>query len=299
MNNRTIVGLGTVVVDQQMILTDFPAENQKERAASFRQQIGGPVPTALVLLQRLGNSTHFIGRWGADANGEAIESDFSAENIRWCESCRHSDQVTGTAHVWTSVRTGSRTIVANPASWDGFELSTAQRRQLNDCDLLHLDGNGGDVAVQAAEIVRSNGGRVTLDAGAPKEATAKLIPLSDVVSFPERFAQQFFDDRDVCRAGAEILKRGAATAVCTQGENGAIVFEAEGETHVPAFPVKVTDTTGAGDVFCGGMIAGLCADRSLFEAVQFGAAAAALKCCSFGNRDALPTIEEIRLMLEG
>ena len=49
------------------------------------------------------------------------------------------------------------------------------------------------------------------------------------------------------------------------GERGSLVCEATtgALTHVPAFPVRVVDTTGAGDAYCGGFVAGLAAGHPL------------------------------------
>ena len=291
--SQLIVGIGSTVVDQQMFLGRIPQENEKERATSLRQQIGGPVPTALVMLKRFGFDCHLISPWGADSNGAEIEADLRREGLSMSESCRAPDRATGTAHVWTSTENGSRTIVAAQSSWNGLQLSANDVRCLRECKLLHLDGTGGDVAVEAARYAQSAGSLITVDAGSPKEATSQLIPLADVFSFPERFAAQFFGDADIESAGHQILQLGAKAAVCTQGEHGATIFQSDESSRVPAFPVETIDSTGAGDVFCGALIAGLLQEYDLSAAVKFGAAAAALKCKSVGNRDSLPSMEMV------
>ena len=294
---QSIVGLGAVVVDHQMMLDQIPAENEKERAHQYREQIGGPVPTALVVLRRLGFSCRLLSAWGTDTGGLAIENDLANEGVAWGNSCRSSQRTTAVAHVWTSTVSGSRTIVAGPVRWSDFELSENDCYHLSNCDLLHLDGHGGTVAVEAARLVAENGGRVTVDAGAPKSATEELIPLADVFSFPERFAEQFFGEADIERAGAAVLKRGAKAAVCTRGEKGAVLFEPQGVTRIPAFSVSTADSTGAGDVFCGGMVAGLLQGLALPDAARTGAAAAAVKCRRVGNRSPLPSWDELNMML--
>src|SRR6202162_2623400 len=51
------------------------------------------------------------------------------------------------------------------------------------------------------------------------------------------------------------------------GERGSLVCDAESGVliHTPAHPVKMVDTTGAGDGYCGGFVAGLAAGRPLAE----------------------------------
>ncbi len=195
--------------------------------------------------------------------------------------------------MWTSNKTGSRTIVARQSDWSDVSLSFDDRQRLQKATVLHLDGTGDRLAVEAAQIVKSAGGRVFLDAGSPKKATRDLIALADVVSFPERFSRQFFDDTNVEVAASKILQLGAGAAICTQGEVGAVVFTNGSITRIPAFVVDPIDSTGAGDVFCGGVIAGMLDGRAFEDAVRFGSAAAALKCEAIGNRDALPTKDRI------
>jgi sugar/nucleoside kinase (ribokinase family) len=60
------------------------------------------------------------------------------------------------------------------------------------------------------------------------------------------------------------------------GEKGSLVCEASTGrlTEVPALPVNVVDTTGAGDAYCGGFVAGLLAGRMLVECAAMGTASA-------------------------
>ena len=298
MRGASVVGLGSIVVDQQMFVERFPIENQKEHSTHSRQQIGGPVPTALVLLSRFGANCYLIAPWGDDLHGREIESDLNNEGVRFSNSCKSAGQRTGTAHVWISNDSGNRTIVAHQCHWDDVALSSDDMAALRDCRILHLDGTGGQLAVQAAQIVRRNGGRVFVDAGSPKVATAQLIELADVFSFPERFAKQFFGIDDVRRAGQKVLEMGARATICTQGERGAIVFDSDVMTRIPAVEVVTVDSTGAGDVFCGGVLAGLLQGHDLHQASKFGAAAAAFKCQHVGNRDGLPEFNDLIKSLE-
>lgn len=300
MNSQAIqiVGMGTIVVDEQMFVDDIPSEDSKEKATSRRQQIGGPVPTALVLLQRFGHACHLISPWGDDFNGAGIEHDLRSEGLSFSSACRIEGQRSGGAHVWIHNTNGSRTIVSAPCEWHGLVLTDTDREHLRRCRLLHLDGAGDEVAIESAKLVRSHGGLVTVDAGSPKVATAALMSICNVFVFPERFVQQYFGHRDLNAAGQQILQQGVSFAVCTRGEQGAILFHDDQVCHVPAFSTETIDSNGAGDVFSGGLIAGLLSGLSPVECVQSGAAAAAIKCRGVGNRDALPALHEVRELVE-
>ena len=64
--------------------------------------------------------------------------------------------------------------------------------------------------------------------------------------------------------------------VAKLGERGSLVCDAESGVliHTPAHPVQVVDTTGAGDGYCGGFVAGLAAGRPLAECAAMGAVSA-------------------------
>jgi ribokinase len=64
--------------------------------------------------------------------------------------------------------------------------------------------------------------------------------------------------------------------VAKLGERGSVVCDAQSGVliHTPAHPVKLVDTTGAGDGYCGGFVAGLAASRPLADCAAMGAVSA-------------------------
>ena len=93
----------------------------------------------------------------------------------------------------------------------------------------------------------------------------------------------FFDDymdktreemRDIL---AEKVKQAQIPSmVVTLGGDGAVYADLEGmKGHCPAIEVQVKDTTGAGDAFCAGVVAGLTYGKTLPEAIEIGSTIAA------------------------
>ncbi len=65
-----VLGLGVAVRDVTVLLDTFPTPDEKYRAKGFFESSGGPVPTALVTLARLGRAVAFCGMVGAGGRSE-------------------------------------------------------------------------------------------------------------------------------------------------------------------------------------------------------------------------------------
>ena len=99
-----------------------------------------------------------------------------------------------------------------------------------------------------------------------------------------------------CAAEAMALHRALGIGVAvTLGEAGAAVATTEGLLRIPAFPVTVVDTTGAGDAWCGVLAAALDRGLPLPVAARRASAAAALACTRPGA--AMPAAAETDALL--
>jgi sugar/nucleoside kinase (ribokinase family) len=83
----------------------------------------------------------------------------------------------------------------------------------------------------------------------------------------------------------------------TLGANGAVALDGDRLLRSPAFKVNAVDTTGAGDVFRGGLIYALLGGRSPVESLRFANAAAAVSCTRRGAINGVPNLEEVAALL--
>ncbi|MEM7146586.1 MAG: carbohydrate kinase family protein [Verrucomicrobiota bacterium] len=292
----SVIGLGTVVVDHQIILHGFPEPDTKCEISSDRYQVGGPVPTALCLLNRLGARTTFHGRWAEDHFGEIIEADFLANNIDFDPPPHTSNARSGFAHVWVEKDTGRRTVAASRGSHtvSSDEIDTAR---FTAHDALHLDGWSGPAAIEAATIMRNAGRKVFMDLGSPKPNLPDILENVDTLNCPARLIPILFETNDLSEGATKILALGPKEVTITDGENGARYFSSSDTVAHPGFPTHAVDTNGAGDVFSGALIYASMNHWPPERKLAFACAAAALKCRKLGNRDALPLLEEIDRLL--
>ena len=80
------------------------------------------------------------------------------------------------------------------------------------------------------------------------------------------------------------LGREVDIAVITMGEKGAKIVDKNDVYEISAFPTSVVDTTGAGDFFAAGFLAGLSKNFSLKNAGALGAACSAEIVSHYGAR---------------
>jgi len=296
-NPFRIFGLGTIVVDHQVILDHLPTPDCKGEVIDDRHQVGGPVPTALCLLRRLGCEAAFQGRWAADKFGRMIEDDLSASGIEYRPPSLLADSKTGFAHVWVEQASGRRSIAAFRGSHQ-IEERDVKPDLLSRYDALHLDGWSIDASIRAAQLIQNANGLVFIDLGSPKRHLEKLLDVADSVNCPLSLIHRLFNTDDPADGARQLLNLGPQQVTITEGENGAWLFrEGHPGIHQPAFPVTAVDTNGAGDTFSGAMIYATMQGWDAAKRLRFASAAAALKCTRIGNRDALPNLGEIESFL--
>lgn len=102
---------------------------------------------------------------------------------------------------------------------------------------------------------------------------------------------------DPVAAAKVLLAAGAGAVVVTLGPEGAILVSVSDMLQAAAPHVKALDTTGAGDVFCGALVAARSTGRTWREALEAAAHAAALSVQRYGVRAAFPTRGEMAAIL--
>ncbi|MBI3976607.1 MAG: hypothetical protein HY331_00335 [Chloroflexi bacterium] len=292
-----VVGIGHVAYDWIFLVEQLPEPDSKTTAAAEHVQLGGPVPVALAAAVRQGLRAGWVGALGADAAGRALMAGFATAGVDVTHVRISRCAVTGLSQIWGELQHGRRTIVHRPTTAPPVEPDEAIRAlaSLPRADWLHLDAWSFQRPAQlaAARFVRERGGRVSIDLGEPKGAVDELLALADVVVAPARTAKALTGEPPL-RAARRLLGLGPRLAVVTMGPRGAIgATPSRRSIRVPAPWVHVVDTTGAGDVFCGTLVARLALGDDDETALTTAVETAAAKCAQIGNGTRVPALGEV------
>ena len=128
-----------------------------------------------------------------------------------------------------------------------------------------------------------------------------LLGLTAFTPSERELADLFFarteDPREMIE---EVASWGVTYVVVTRSWKGQLFHDSN--THrtyeIPAYPSRVVDPTGAGNVFAGGFLAGLTKTSDLVEAVLYGTVAASFAVEGSGpfyTKDTLPGLQQARL----
>lgn len=290
-----VVGIGLNAVDHLCTVPVFPTFNSKLQMTGYSCQPGGQVATAMVALQRWGCRTAYIGCFGDGILGQLSRRSLAEDGVDLTGAMQRTGVANQMAVILVDQASGERTVLVHrPALLElrpeelRADLVTAGR-------VLHLDGNDLDAAIAGATWARAAGIPVVVDLDTRSGAVERLLALTDAVIVSQEFAVQLTGAADPEVAVARLADAAPAPLVAiTLGADGVIARGAAGVLHVPAYPVRCVDSTGAGDVFHAGFIYGMLAGWSLEETLCFANAAAALKCMQVGGRAGIPTLAAAR-----
>ena len=128
-----------------------------------------------------------------------------------------------------------------------------------------------------------------------------LVHRLDAFLPSEMEVRSFFRDQpcDLWQAAEAFGAMGAKMVVIKLGARGQYVYETDSRKkwHVPAYPAKVRDVTGAGDAYCGGFLVGLTRHQDAVQAALHGTVSASLVIEGMGALYALdctPGLAEAR-----
>jgi sugar/nucleoside kinase (ribokinase family) len=297
--NLEVLAIGTAAYDFSLFIEEFPAENSKAEIYDMIEGGGGPAANAAHLLSHWGVRCGFAGLLGDDYYGGRIRAEFEAVGTDLSLTETRPGHPTPVSFILVNTRTGSRTIVNRKAPQGALELRLSQLAAFSPQVLL-VDGHELPAALAALEAFPQ--ATSILDAGSLRPGTRELAGKVDYLVASERFSLQATgltdlaspDQRQDCLKRLRNVARPDAALVVTLGERG-LIFDAAGASrHLPAYPMRPVDTTGAGDIFHGAFAYAILRGFPLELTLKLASLAAALSVQERGGRRSHPSLEAVR-----
>ena len=290
-----IVGIGACVFDTLYNIPSYPKEDTKMRATASKPAGGGPVATGLVAAQKLGEQTAYIGVLSDDNGGVFLKKDFEKYGVETDLIEVKSGYRSFASVLWLSADTTARTCVFDKGDLPALVLNDAQIEAIKNAEILMVDGNEMDAAVEAAKIARANGTKVLYDCGGLYAGVERLLAHTDIMIPSEEFS--------LGHTGAETAEEAAKklydtyhpeVVVVTQGKRGGIIYDGKEIVSYPIYPAVVVDSNGSGDVFHGAFAAAVCKGYGYLKCCHFSSAVSGLKCTGVGARESVPNFETVK-----
>ena len=293
MRKNEIVGIGANVFDTLYTVDTYPTEDTKMRADSIKICGGGPCATGLVAASKLGANCAFIGNLSDDNGATFLKADFEKYGVDTDYINIIPGYETFCSVLWLSKETASRTCVFFKGNIPPTEIGDASTKAIADAEILMVDGNDMDAAIEGAKIAKASGTKVLYDAGGLYAGVENLLPYADILIPSEEFAIGHTKAENAEDA-AKILfeKYSPEIVVITQGKKGGIIYDGKTLESYPAFLVDAVDSNGSGDVFHGAFAFAVTNSMDYKKACVFSSAVSALKCTKVGAREGVPTYDE-------
>ena len=285
------LGLGIAPADILMGVDKYPKPGAKIDATGLTIQGGGPIPTAMVTLARLGMQPGLIAAVGDDLFGQFVVEELAKEGVD--KSCVIRRKVpTALASGWIERHTGKRTIVLNLEI--GIKAKDIKLESLPDTRAVHLDGRFMPACLKLARWARRKKIPIIFDIGSMRNDVSELIPLTDHMVCAKDFALPFTRAKNPKEAIIRLKKKCPGTVVVTSGTKGSLGYDEDsGFVFQKAYRVKAADTTGAGDTYHGAYIFGMLRGWDLKRRMEFASAVAAIKCTRPGGRTGIPRYRQV------
>jgi ribokinase len=288
-----IVVVGSCNMDVAAFVECAPERGETVTGDRSRTGPGGKGANQAIAAARLGATVSFVGAVGDDAHGDALRAAFASAGVDTAR-LRTVHRETGTAHIVVEASGANRIVVVPGANASLLELTAADRRLIEDADLLLLQLESPlEVVIEAARVAHDAGTTVLLTPAPAQPLPDELVRLLHVLVPNEREALQVAAADDLEDAIARLVEQ-VPDVVVTLGERGGLHAVRGGARTAFATPqVDAVDSTGAGDTFVGALALSLGQGRAWAAALERAAAAAAISVGRAGASESMPTADEL------
>jgi sugar/nucleoside kinase (ribokinase family) len=277
-----------------------PAFGQQEKLVdTISLVVGGSAAITAVAAARLGVSVALVAAVGADPAGRFMLDQLSREGVDVGAIVVRDETATGmTVALSRGEDRAILTAVGAMTSLTSADVPAgllARSRHVHLSSYFLLEDSLGPGAAGLLAAARAAGATTSLDTNWDPsgrwgdERLSAAIAQADVLLPNEAEALRLAGAASLDAAAAALTAAGRRLVV-KLGERGALCADGAARHQVSVEPVTPADTTGAGDCFNAGLIAGLLQGLPLPEAAALGCAAGALSTGAPGGTASAPDL---------
>lgn len=306
MKGKTLV-FGSFVVDLMARTPHLPVPGETVKGSSFKMGPGGKGFNQAVAAFQAGAEVTLATKLGKDSFSQIALDMMECLGMEKGRVFQTDSEGTGCALILVGEDNSQNEIVVIPGA--GFTITDQEidslKELIQDCEfvLMQLETNL-DAVERVAKYAAQSGAKVILNPAPAADLSENMWKLIDVIT-PNEVEAEYYTGIQVCseetaaKAASWFHSKGIKDVVITMSDKGAYISSVCGIRElIPAFSVDAVDTTGAGDAFCGGLLAALAEGNGWKEAVMFANATAALSVQKIGTSLSMPVRKEIEAFLK-
>ena len=310
-----IIGIGNAIVDVVspsddqflskhdmrkggMALIDSAAADALYAAMPPGQESsGGSAANTCAVAAALGARVAYLGKVADDGLGATFRRDIAAAGVQFPTAALAGGAATARCLILVTPD-GQRTMNTFLGACVAFGEADVDAALVADSAVLYLEGYLFDPPAaqaafrRAAAAAHAAGRQVALSLSDAfcvdrhRAAFRNLVSDDVDILFANEAEICSLYELDTFDAAAEAARAEVGLAVLTRSEQGSVILRGSERVVVEAEPTSVVDTTGAGDAYAAGFLAGLTAGRSLRACGRLGSVAAAEIISHYGARPA-------------
>jgi len=312
-----VLGVGNVLMDIIAPVPDkFLAENVIEKgsmtlidepralalnkalktADKVREVAGGSAANTMFGIGALGLRAAYLGNVANDDVGRRMSDGMAKGGVDFSSQPKRSGPASGRCLIAVTPD-GERSMSTFLGASCLFTPKDIVKSKVESAACVYLEGYLFDTEpakaafVKVAEIARTAGRKVALTlsdsfcVGRHRDSFRKLVDNYVDILFANEDEILSLYEADSLDSALDELTKTKTVACITRGEKGSVIQDAKRRYHVKACPVdKVVDTTGAGDQYAAGVLAGRAMGLDWADAGHLGSLAAAEVISHFGAR---------------
>ncbi len=304
---KKAVVFGSFVVDLMGRSPHLPVPGETVKGSLFKMGPGGKGANQAVAAKRAGADVAIITKLGKDEFAQIAKRNFLAEGLALTYVFEdQSGASTGAALILVDENTGQNAISVLPGACETITEEEVEKASgiIRQSDFLLTQLETNLTAMYAAvRMAKKSGAKVILNPAPavpvdPDMYEGLYCVTPNEVEAAALSGIETESNEGIDRAAAFFLEKGCENVIITLGDRGAYLKTPTQSEFFKTIEVPVVDTTGAGDAFNGGLLAGLAEGMSLSQATAFAMVAAGLSVTKLGTAPAMPFKEEIEAFLK-